>query len=199
VGSLKSPLRAGTAGAEIAWLQGSPRCNPMFGARHRAALRPAHVVFVDLGERGRAPPGARELFASTMAEQVVMSLDEHDRLIAYVLGLSHAPQTSRFFTAARRTAGEAAPRLAAPCQARLSMRSSRSRATSAQESPELYYEIQSLNDLRRRVAGGPVQGGRTPADRRVCRKTTAQFVALMRRGARLSLADRRQAWRSGRT
>ena len=41
---------------------------------------------------------ARELFAPTMAEQVVMSLDDHDRLIAYVLGLSHALNIA-FFTA----------------------------------------------------------------------------------------------------
>ena len=33
---------------------------------------------------------ARGLFAPTMAEQVVMDLEEHDRQVAYVLGLSHA-------------------------------------------------------------------------------------------------------------
>ena len=54
--------------------------------------------------------GPRELFAPTMAEQVVMSLDEHDRLIAYVLGLSHALNIA-FFTALAES-GEAAPRLA---------------------------------------------------------------------------------------
>ena len=45
-----------------------------------------HVVFVDLGH-AEALQSARYLFASTMVEQAVMSLDEHDRLIAYVLGL----------------------------------------------------------------------------------------------------------------
>ena len=53
---------------------------------------------------------ARELFAPTMAEQVVMTLDDHDRLIAYVLGLSHALNIA-FFTALAES-GEAAPKLA---------------------------------------------------------------------------------------
>ena len=68
-----------------------------------------HVIFVDLGHAG-ALESARELFAHTMAEQVVMSLDDHDRLIAYVLGLSHALNIA-FFTALAES-GEAAPRLA---------------------------------------------------------------------------------------
>ena len=53
---------------------------------------------------------AQSLFASTMVEQVVTTLDDHDRLIAYVLGLSHAINIA-FFTALAES-GEAAPRLA---------------------------------------------------------------------------------------
>ena len=56
-----------------------------------------HVIFIDLGD-APAVADARKLFAHTMAEQVVTSLDEHDRLIAYVLGLSHALNIA-FFTA----------------------------------------------------------------------------------------------------
>ncbi|MFM7800453.1 MAG: prephenate dehydrogenase dimerization domain-containing protein, partial [Planctomycetota bacterium] len=101
-----------------------------------------HVVFVDLGHT-EALQAARELFASTMVEQTVMSLDDHDRLIAYVLGLSHALNIS-FFTALAGS-GEAAPRLArlssTTFDAQLDVAS-----RVAQESPELYYEIQSLND-----------------------------------------------------
>ena len=78
-----------------------------------------------------------------MAEQVVMSLDEHDRLIAYVLGLSHALNIA-FFTALAES-GEAAPRLArlssTTFDAQLDVAS-----RVAQESPDLYFEIQSLND-----------------------------------------------------
>ena len=68
-----------------------------------------HVIFVDLGH-AEALASARELFSPTMAEQVVMSLDDHDRLIAYVLGLSHALNIA-FFTALAES-GEAAPKLA---------------------------------------------------------------------------------------
>src|SRR5205809_915202 len=115
--------------------------HPMFGP-DTELLSGRHVVFVDLGNEA-ALTGARELFASTMAEQVVMSLDEHDRLIAYVLGLSHALNIA-FFTALAES-GEAAPRLArmssTTFDAQLEVASH-----VAQESPELYYEIQSLND-----------------------------------------------------
>src|SRR5262249_61123196 len=86
---------------------------------------------------------ARELFSPTMAEQVVMSLDDHDRLIAYVLGLSHALNIA-FFTALAES-GEAAPALAklssTTFDAQLDVAS-----RVAQESPQLYFEIQSLND-----------------------------------------------------
>jgi chorismate mutase/prephenate dehydrogenase len=101
-----------------------------------------HVVFVDLGNAA-ALAAVRELFAPTMAEQVVMSLDDHDRLIAYVLGLSHALNIA-FFTALA-DSGEAALRLA-----RLSSTTFDSQmdvaSRVAAESPELYFEIQSLNE-----------------------------------------------------
>ena len=100
-----------------------------------------HVIFIDLGDQG-ALQEAQELFAPTMAERVVMGLDEHDRLIAYVLGLSHALNIA-FFTALAES-GEAAPRLA-----RLSSTTFDSQmdvaSRVAAESPDLYFEIQSLN------------------------------------------------------
>jgi len=82
--------------------------HPMFGP-DTELLSGRHVVFVDLGS-AEALASARELFSPTMAEQVVMSLDDHDRLIAYVLGLSHALNIA-FFTALAES-GEAAPKLA---------------------------------------------------------------------------------------
>src|SRR5690606_28009107 len=140
IGSLKSPLRAGllalkSHGCKVTSI------HPMFGP-DTELLSGRHVIFVDLG-CAEALASARELFAPTMAEQVVMTLDEHDRLIAYVLGLSHALNIA-FFTALAES-GEAAPRLAkmssTTFDAQLEI------ATSvAHESPDLYYEIQSLND-----------------------------------------------------
>jgi chorismate mutase/prephenate dehydrogenase len=101
-----------------------------------------HVIFIDLGAP-EALEKVRELFAATMAEQVVMTLDDHDRLIAYVLGLSHALNIA-FFTALAES-GEAAPRLAKLSSTTFDAQLEVAGAV-AQESPELYFEIQSLND-----------------------------------------------------
>lgn len=139
LGSLKTPLRAGLdamvkAGCRVTSL------HPMFGPDTQL-LSGRHVIFIDLGDQG-ALQEAQELFAPTMAERVVMGLDEHDRLIAYVLGLSHALNIA-FFTVLA-DSGEAAPRLA-----RLSSTTFDSQmdvaSRVAAESPDLYFEIQSLN------------------------------------------------------
>jgi chorismate mutase / prephenate dehydrogenase len=183
VGSLKSPLRAGlltlkSHGCKVTSV------HPMFGP-DTELLSGRHVVFVDLGQ-AEALAAARALFAPTMAEQVVMSLDEHDRLIAYVLGLSHALNIA-FFTALAES-GEAAPRLArmssTTFDAQLDVAS-----RVAQESPELYYEIQSLNDY-----GAESLEALSQAIERLRTAVLSQdqqaFVALMSRG-RDYLADRR--------
>ena len=104
-----------------------------------------HVIFVDLGDR-RAVEEAQALFASTMAERVVMSLDEHDRLIAYVLGLSHALNIA-FFTALAES-GEAAPRLAQLSSTTYDAQVDVATRV-AGENPEMYFEIQHLNDYGR--------------------------------------------------
>ena len=80
-------LRGGLDALRAAGLRVSS-IHPMFGP-NTELLSGRHVIFIDLGQ-GDALERTRALFAPTMVEQVVMSLDEHDRLIAYVLGLSHA-------------------------------------------------------------------------------------------------------------
>jgi chorismate mutase/prephenate dehydrogenase len=189
VGSLKSPLRAGLLALKSHGLKVTS-LHPMFGP-DTELLSGRHVIFVDLGHAG-ALASARELFAHTMAEQVVMSLDEHDRLIAYVLGLSHALNIA-FFTALAES-GEAAPRLA-----RLSSTTFDAQldvaGRVAQESPDLYYEIQSLNDYGAEsleALSQAVERLRTS----VLQQDHATFVALMRRGRdyledRRSVAERR--------
>jgi chorismate mutase/prephenate dehydrogenase len=150
-----------------------------------------HVVFVDLGHAG-ALSAARELFAPTMAEQVVMSLDDHDRLVAYVLGLSHALNIA-FFTALAES-GEAAPKLARMSSTTFDAQLEVA-ARVAQESPELYYEIQSLNDYGAEsleALSKAVERLRTA----VLTQDQATFVALMSRGRdyledRRSVAERR--------
>src|SRR3977135_3510163 len=188
VGSLKSPLRAGLLALKSHGCKVTS-VHPMFGP-DTELLSGRHVVFVDLGNEA-ALTGARELFASTMPEQVSTSLDEHDRLIGYVLGLSHALNIA-FFTALAES-GEAAPRLArlssTTFDAQLEVAS-----RVASESPDLYFEIQSLNDyggesllalqqaVERLVA--TVKGG-----------NSAEFRAIMNRGR--AYLDVRAAARAG--
>jgi chorismate mutase / prephenate dehydrogenase len=189
VGSLKSPLRAGLMALKSLGCKVTS-VHPMFGP-DTELLSGRHVVFVDLGS-AEALAAARELFSPTMAEQVVMSLDDHDRLIAYVLGLSHALNIA-FFTALAES-GEAAPKLA-----RMSSTTFDSQldvaARVAQESPDLYYEIQSLNDY-----GAESLEALSRAVERIRTAVIAQdhdaFVALMRQGRdyledRRSVAERR--------
>lgn len=140
VGSLKSPLREGlhhlaAAGARVTSI------HPMFGP-DTELLSGRHVIFVDCGHSD-ATQDARELFGSTLAVQVEMDLESHDRLIAFVLGLSHATNIA-FFTALVES-GEKAPRLAELSSTTFDEQLRVARKVSF-ESAELYFEIQSLND-----------------------------------------------------
>ena len=183
LGSLKSPLRGGlnalrSHGCKITSI------HPMFGP-DTELLSGRHVIFVDVGS-AEALQRARELFQPTMVEQVVMSLDEHDRLIAYVLGLSHALNIA-FFTALAES-GEAAPRLAqlssTTFDAQLDVAS-----RVAQESPELYFEIQSLNDYGAESLEALAKAVER-LRRAVLGRDRAAFAELMTRG-REYLEDRR--------
>lgn len=175
IGSLKSPLRSGLealreAGCKIASI------HPMFGP-DTELLSGRHLIFVDAG-CPEATAEARELFAATMVEQLDMSLDDHDRLIAYVLGLSHALNIA-FFTALAES-GEAAPKLA-----KLSSTTFDSQllvaAAVARDNPHLYFEIQHLNDY----GLGPLDALCESAARirhLVASGDEAGFVALMEKG-----------------
>ena len=107
IGSLKTPLRDGLTALRQQDCKVTS-LHPMFGP-DAELLSGRHLIFVDVGS-AEATANAKELFASTMVEQLDMGLDDHDRLIAYVLGLSHALSVA-FFTALAES-GEAAPKLA---------------------------------------------------------------------------------------
>ena len=153
LGSLKTPLRAGLdalvkAGCRVTSL------HPMFGP-DTELLSGRHVIFIDLGDQG-ALKEAQELFAPTMAERVVMGLDEHDRLIAYVLGLSHALNIA-FFTALAES-GEAAPRLRETLEHDVRFANGCGQPGGARESRSLLRDPE-LERVRPRVARGPARGG----------------------------------------
>ena len=175
LGSLKSPLRPGLSALRAAGVAVTS-VHPMFGP-DTELLSGRHVIFIDLGA-SEALTQARSLFAPTMAEQVVMQLDEHDRLIAYVLGLSHALNIA-FFTALAES-GEAAPRLVELSSTTFDAQFDIASKV-AEESPQLYYEIQRLNDY----GAAPLDALARAVDAvrsAVLEDDQARFVALMRQG-----------------
>jgi chorismate mutase/prephenate dehydrogenase len=183
VGSLKSPLRGGLMALKSHGCRVTS-VHPMFGP-DTELLSGRHVIFVDLGH-AEALTQAKELFAPTMVEQVVMSLDEHDRLIAYVLGLSHALNIA-FFTALAES-GEAAPRLAKLSSTTFDAQLDVATRV-AQESPQLYYEIQSLNDYGAESLEALAKAVES-LRRSVLSRDAGAFTALMEKG-REYLEDRK--------
>ena len=139
IGSLKSPLLDGLRELERAGCRVTS-LHPMYGPDTRL-LSGRHLIVCDAG-CAEATAAARELFGSTMVEQIDMSLEDHDRLIAYVLGLSHALNIA-FFTALAES-GEAAPKLAQMSSTTFDAQLLVSEAV-AQDNPALYFEIQHLN------------------------------------------------------
>ncbi len=139
IGSLKTPLLDGleelrSAGCLITSL------HPMYGPDTRL-LSGRHLIFVEVG-CPEATKAAKDLFSATMVEQIDMGLDDHDRLIAYVLGLSHALNIA-FFTALAES-GESAPKLAQMSSTTFDAQLLVSKAV-AQDNPRMYFEIQNLN------------------------------------------------------
>lgn len=139
IASLKSPF----AGKLKALCQAGLRAtsvHPMFGP-DTDLLSGRHVLFLDAG-CPEATTEAAQLFASTMAAQIRMEIDQHDRLMAYVLGLSHALNIA-FFTALA-DSGESVPRLADISSTTFDDQL-RIAGRVADENPNLYFAIQAGN------------------------------------------------------
>ena len=187
IGSLKTPLRSGLTTLRDAGCRATS-IHPMFGP-DTELLSGRHVIFIDLGDAS-ALAEARALFSSTMAELVVMDLDEHDRLIAFVLGLSHALNIA-FFTALAES-GEAAPRLARMSSTTFDAQLDVATRV-AGENPDMYFEIQSLNDY-----GQDALTALKAAVDRLCSavhdRDAATFVSMMQRGQ--AYLEARQAVRT---
>jgi chorismate mutase/prephenate dehydrogenase len=183
VGSLKTPLRKGLdalreAGCRVTSL------HPMFGP-DTALLSGRHLIFVDVGVP-EATEEARELFDATMVVKLDMDVDDHDRLIAYVLGLSHAFNVA-FFTALAES-GETAPKLAQMSSTTFDSQLLVSAAV-ARDNPHLYFEIQKLNDYGMDALDAMCQSAERVREA-VATGNEQEFVRLMRRG-REYLATRR--------
>jgi chorismate mutase/prephenate dehydrogenase len=184
ISSLKTPLKPGLRALADAGVTVTS-IHPMFGPDTQM-LSGRHVIFIDLGVP-EATQQARELFASTMAVQMDMDLESHDRLVAYILGLSHATNIA-FFTALAES-GEAAPRLARLSSTTFDAQLELATRVAA-DNPNLYYEIQSLNDY-----GNEALAALSDAVERIRSVVRAgdsdEFVRMMERG-REYLSGRRQ-------
>ncbi len=177
IGSIKAPVAKSLAALRDAGVAVAS-IHPMFGPDVRL-LAGRHVILVDIGAPA-AQAAARGLFEPTSAGLAEMSLEQHDRLVAWVLGLSHAANIA-FFTAlagSGRSIAELAAFASTTFGAQL-----RVAARVAQENPELYFEIQSTNPhgiepLRALAAAAAA------VERAVSADDGLAFAAMMRAGAR---------------
>jgi chorismate mutase/prephenate dehydrogenase len=116
--------------------------HPMFGP-DEIGLSGRHILFVDIGN-AEALAEARALFAHTAADCVDLSLEEHDEVMAWVLGLSHLVNIA--FASALAESGEAVPLLrqisSSTFNAQLKVA-----GQVVSENPHLYYEIQQGNEM----------------------------------------------------
>lgn len=139
ISSIKSPLRLplrqlADSGCKVVSI------HPMFGPDIQL-MSGKHVIFIDMGNK-EAVNQVKQLFQPTMAERINMKFEDHDRLIAYVLGLSHVVNIA--FMTVLSESGEAADLLSklssTTFDAQLSIANNVSN-----ENPNLYFEIQKLN------------------------------------------------------
>lgn len=176
IGSIKAPVAAALkrlveAGVRVASV------HPMFGPDTRL-LSGRHVVLVDAGD----PEGleeARRLFESTSATLASMSLEAHDRMVAWVLGLSHA--TNIAFFSALEHSGRPAAELAGYASTTFGAQMAVA-ARVASENPDLYFEIQSLNPHAREPLEA-LAAAAAEIRRTVSAGDAGAFTDLMRTGA----------------
>jgi len=140
VGSIKSPLKLplmqlADSGCKVVSI------HPMFGPDIKL-LSNKHVIFIDLGDT-ESVNKVKQLFQPTMIEQIDMQLEDHDRLIAYILGLSHVINIA--FMSVLSESGEAAETLSKLSSTTFDAQLSIGENVVA-ENPHLYFEIQKLNN-----------------------------------------------------
>ncbi len=114
--------------------------HPMFGPDAESMLE-RNLLLCDCGSP-EAIEEAKVLFASTGASISVMPIEDHDELIAYVLGMSHALNIAFFEALAN--SGHTFEELKMAGSTTFDMQVANSRRV-ASEDPEMYYEIQNFN------------------------------------------------------
>lgn len=171
--SLKTPIRGSLEsladrGFHIASI------HPMFGP-DTDLLSGRHVVVCPLGDE-RAVQVVRSFFSETCASLVEMSLDEHDHLVAYVLGLSHA--INILFNDVLSHSDEELERVLQVSSTTFEQQFAVA-SQLARENPNLYYEIQALNHYTPELLEG-LERSLDRIKESVNRKDRGSFVGMMR-------------------
>jgi chorismate mutase/prephenate dehydrogenase len=139
--SLKSPLIPAIRSAEKKGINiGS--VHPMFGP-HVDMLSGRNIVICDTGNE-KVRDEAQKLFQGTTANIVTIPLEEHDRMMSYVLGLSHF--INLVYADVLATSGVSAETLKEVSSTTFKNQSAVAKAVVA-ENPDLYYEIQAENSF----------------------------------------------------
>jgi chorismate mutase/prephenate dehydrogenase len=139
IASLKGHLKNALARARAAGLAVTS-IHPLFGPGVRT-LCDQVICVCDCGD-GEATRKVEGFFADTAASLVRLSLEEHDRMISYVLALSHL--TNLVFAKVLMDSGKRFDELnrVGSTTFHLQMQTT---ATVVRENPDLYYAIQRLN------------------------------------------------------
>lgn len=138
IASIKAPLREAIDEARQAGVA-ITSVHPLFGPRCRT-LSDKVICLCDCGDAD-ATARVRRLFEPTAATLVPLSLDEHDRTMAYVLGLSHL--INILFADVCRTGGSLAS--LSRVGSTTFHAQMKTTFTVVQEDPELYFDIQRFN------------------------------------------------------
>ena len=175
IGSLKAPFKEtlkqmAEKGMQVASI------HPMFGP-NTELLTGKHIIFMDVGS-DQSLEKVQKLFESTTAQQIKMSLDNHDFAISYVLGLSHALNIA--FSKVLSASSEKKDLLS-----QLSSTTFKDQLGVAKrvtdDNPHLYYEIQHLNKYSLKIIAELGQAVQKIYDC-VDKGNEADFVEMMKQG-----------------
>jgi len=175
ISSIKSPViptirAAAEDGLEICSL------HPMFGPDSESVYN-RNILVCDCGSQS-AMEKVTALFDGAGARITTIPLEEHDELMSYVLGLSHAVNIAFFHTLAG--AGIDFGKLDQASSTTFRSQAGTSKRV-ANESPDLYYEIQHLNPYSQRClellrqAVADIEASAMDEDRK-------RFVEIMKEG-----------------
>lgn len=143
--SLKTPILPAIKQAQTQGLR-MTSVHPMFGPGVDT-LSGRNIILCQT-ERPELTAEARSLFSATTANLIELPLERHDRMMAYVLGLSHL--TSLIFAEALKTSGEPFRDLKTCASTTFNAQLEVTHSV-ANENPDLYYEIQVENQFSREL------------------------------------------------